>query len=137
MVFFFFFFQAEDGIRDLIVTGVQTCALPIFSPGFGHSWNAGTYSPQTKLFYRITNEWCMDLTVAPKGGGTTISAGSDTRTLEPFVQAFMNAEWIGTSPPGESSAYGRITARDPATGKLAWEKRYEIIPHSALLSTAG
>src|SRR3989440_9611082 len=27
----FFFFQAEDGIRDLIVTGVQTCALPICS----------------------------------------------------------------------------------------------------------
>src|SRR2546430_1570825 len=28
-VMFFFFFQAEDGIRDLTVTGVQTCALPI------------------------------------------------------------------------------------------------------------
>src|SRR5256886_5244664 len=28
---FFFFFQAEDGIRDLTVTGVQTCALPISS----------------------------------------------------------------------------------------------------------
>src|SRR5438105_7304809 len=27
---FFFFFQAEDGIRDPLVTGVQTCALPIF-----------------------------------------------------------------------------------------------------------
>src|SRR5439155_9135211 len=27
---FFFFFQAEDGIRDGHVTGVQTCALPIF-----------------------------------------------------------------------------------------------------------
>src|SRR2546422_5044646 len=27
--FFFFFFQAEDGIRDVAVTGVQTCALPI------------------------------------------------------------------------------------------------------------
>src|SRR2546430_16405417 len=27
---FYFFFQAEDGIRDLTVTGVQTCALPIF-----------------------------------------------------------------------------------------------------------
>src|SRR5438105_15954969 len=26
----FFFFQAEDGIRDPLVTGVQTCALPIF-----------------------------------------------------------------------------------------------------------
>src|SRR3712207_4479505 len=28
----FFFFQAEDGIRDIGVTGVQTCALPIFMP---------------------------------------------------------------------------------------------------------
>src|SRR2546429_2111622 len=33
---YFFFFQAEDGIRDVAVTGVQTCALPIesSSPGF-------------------------------------------------------------------------------------------------------
>src|SRR2546430_8380564 len=30
LFFVFFFFQAEDGIRDLTVTGVQTCALPIF-----------------------------------------------------------------------------------------------------------
>src|SRR6266511_4366781 len=30
ILFFFFFFQAEDGIRDFHVTGVQTCALPIF-----------------------------------------------------------------------------------------------------------
>src|SRR5205823_9932070 len=29
---FFFFFQAEDGIRDKLVTGVQTCALPISTP---------------------------------------------------------------------------------------------------------
>src|SRR5256886_12436864 len=29
IIFFVFFFQAEDGIRDLTVTGVQTCALPI------------------------------------------------------------------------------------------------------------
>src|SRR2546430_13597293 len=35
MVVFFFFFQAEDGIRDLTVTGVQTCALPICGPGGG------------------------------------------------------------------------------------------------------
>src|SRR5438132_7410216 len=30
-MFFYFFFQAEDGIRDHCVTGVQTCALPISS----------------------------------------------------------------------------------------------------------
>src|SRR2546425_1819637 len=29
LALFFFFFQAEDGIRDKLVTGVQTCALPI------------------------------------------------------------------------------------------------------------
>src|SRR3712207_9314199 len=30
MLCVFFFFQAEDGIRDIGVTGVQTCALPIY-----------------------------------------------------------------------------------------------------------
>src|SRR5256885_5607028 len=32
-LFCFFFFQAEDGIRDYKVTGVQTCALPIYQSG--------------------------------------------------------------------------------------------------------
>src|SRR5256886_6884047 len=36
--YIFFFFQAEDGIRDLTVTGVQTCALPIFG---GFSFELG------------------------------------------------------------------------------------------------
>src|SRR5690606_40116463 len=31
VMYLFFFFQAEDGIRDFHVTGVQTCALPIYS----------------------------------------------------------------------------------------------------------
>src|SRR5206468_9731006 len=35
------FFQAEDGIRDLIVTGVQTCALPIYAFAFGAHENEG------------------------------------------------------------------------------------------------
>src|SRR2546423_9903788 len=33
LILFFFCFQAEDGIRDKVVTGVQTCALPIFRGG--------------------------------------------------------------------------------------------------------
>src|SRR2546422_8645751 len=36
-MFYFFFFQAEDGIRDVAVTGVQTCALPISS----ETWQLG------------------------------------------------------------------------------------------------
>src|SRR5207248_5245100 len=31
LIIFFFFFQAEDGIRDRTVTGVHTCALPIWA----------------------------------------------------------------------------------------------------------
>src|SRR6267378_6731465 len=59
---FFFFFQAEDGIRDLYVTGVQTCALPIsFTDPWAlalyayvagtalaaRRWNAGVKDPST------------------------------------------------------------------------------------------
>src|SRR5690606_39878467 len=41
--FFCFFFQAEDGIRDFHVTGVQTCALPIFDPVRGALGTASLY----------------------------------------------------------------------------------------------
>src|SRR5205807_5154390 len=49
--FFFFFFQAEDGIRDYKVTGVQTCALPISSadtPGY----RASTCASAKDIFSR-------------------------------------------------------------------------------------
>src|SRR5438034_2663844 len=42
--YIFFFFQAEDGIRDHCVTGVQTCALPIF-----HRRDAPRFSPPSAL----------------------------------------------------------------------------------------
>src|SRR5207247_5554844 len=48
--FFFFFFQAEDGIRDPLVTGVQTCALPISQSRVEPAClerRAGTYSQRS------------------------------------------------------------------------------------------
>src|SRR3989475_1429919 len=45
---FFFFFQAEDGIRDLTVTGVQTCALPIYQPAV--KVNGAVTSPGSVLW---------------------------------------------------------------------------------------
>src|SRR5437763_3022349 len=55
---FFFFFQAEDGIRDTSVTGVQTCALPIYSrPAFRFSRRGGHMSLfATKSIEQITRE---------------------------------------------------------------------------------
>src|SRR5687768_17863916 len=49
----FFFFQAEDGIRDVAVTGVQTCALPIFvtniASGRGKSLYERTYCARGQM----------------------------------------------------------------------------------------
>src|SRR5699024_11957208 len=42
--FVFFFFQAEDGIRDRNVTGVQTCALPISRPSSTHEPGRGAWA---------------------------------------------------------------------------------------------
>src|SRR5436305_15240694 len=47
VIFLFFFFQAEDGIRDADVTGVQTCALPIFR--LPHAAHGLPDEPQVRL----------------------------------------------------------------------------------------
>src|SRR6266566_5435895 len=54
----FFFFQAEDGIRDYKVTGVQTCALPIFfgkgsSSIFAHICPTGGIRPAPRRRSRL------------------------------------------------------------------------------------
>src|SRR3712207_9570895 len=57
----FFFFQAEDGIRDIGVTGVQTCALPIFAMAMGLQLPELTQETQDQLhewiapFLRVSN----------------------------------------------------------------------------------
>src|SRR5256885_5689240 len=43
----FFFFQAEDGIRDYKVTGVQTCALPILAKALFPRFRSGEHKPGT------------------------------------------------------------------------------------------
>src|SRR5207249_8270390 len=63
-IYYFFFFQAEDGIRDRNVTGVQTCALPIccrIGNGVGSSSRArrkcsarsGHFEPNVQAILRI------------------------------------------------------------------------------------
>src|SRR2546428_7181774 len=67
----FFFFQAEDGIRDLIVTGVQTCALPI----------SDTYNHKIKRLDPRTGE-CRTLLGAGAPGHADGAAGA-ARFSEP------------------------------------------------------
>src|SRR5258708_5804418 len=56
LCFFFFFFQAEDGIRDDLVTGVQTCALPIYACMYCASTFASVVFPQPGGPQRIMEE---------------------------------------------------------------------------------
>src|SRR5207237_10692283 len=66
LILVYFFFQAEDGIRDSSVTGVQTCALPIFSVLFW-CWPPGP--PARKLSH---------LTSAAARSGTWCGSGRST-----------------------------------------------------------
>src|SRR3712207_7033849 len=65
----FFFFQAEDGIRDIGVTGVQTCALPIFT--------------RPLLFLSRNVSWHLDpFLLRLSGGRLSTTPGLRTAVLE-------------------------------------------------------
>src|SRR5437762_6555459 len=84
----FFFFQAEDGIRDTSVTGVQTCALPIFvgvavpAPGgdllgqlFGPEPGAVSLRRARERLRRclgVTDQRQVNRSVAPDGAGLDV-----------------------------------------------------------------
>src|SRR5687767_15400029 len=92
----FFFFQAEDGIRDKLVTGVQTCALPIFGdeilvrPGDKIPLDGtvvGGYSDVNEA--QLTGESLpMD-----KGPGDEVFAGSINRSEERRVGKECRYRW--------------------------------------------
>src|SRR6266849_9000251 len=63
-VFYFFFFQAEDGIRDPLVTGVQTCALPICSPSGPLDWRALEYCNCPVTLTRMLSPACRSMPVS-------------------------------------------------------------------------
>src|SRR2546421_8770874 len=70
-----FFFQAEDGIRYLIVTGVQTCALPILIQG-----EANAIAPLKRMLSAMTPSIVLDrsgrlfMVVGTPGGPTIINS---------------------------------------------------------------
>src|SRR5687767_9156902 len=75
--FIFFFFQAEDGIRDKLVTGVQTCALPIWLEGLTPvPWDAAPPGV-TDLFVQVPILLTQELqtTVTVPDGGTLLLGG--------------------------------------------------------------
>src|SRR2546430_17224939 len=104
MFLIFFFFQAEDGIRDLTVTGVQTCALPIFTNA--HLFGAapalkqeGADAPQTSMPLVLTG----------------IIAGNDPQNgLAILGQSAQTAKVyaVGDGVPGGAKQIGRASCRE-------------------------
>src|SRR5688500_19173339 len=79
----FFIFTAEDGTRDYKVTGVQTCALPIFTPTVlsrkegplasfrssgGTNWPGGAYDPETQVLYVPSYTSLVPVSLMPSPG---------------------------------------------------------------------
>src|SRR6478672_10563694 len=114
---FFFFFQAEDGIRDLIVTGVQTCALPIsrvvaFVNPREEAAPAGAapaadaprraLAAAGKLGYPVRQYWVIDVGTKPRL--TAVFHGARLAALVPSIRVPENylrdyrrrsiADWI-------------------------------------------
>ena len=111
-----------QGRRDM-TEGKQTDLCPAIAGAI--SWNAGTYNPQTGLYYKVVNEWCMDLEIVKTQPVT-----------EPVAQLNIGATFTFKDPPG-GKMHGHVDARDPVTGKVAWSVDYPEPPLASLLSTAG
>src|SRR5256885_5878630 len=65
----FFFFQAEDGIRDYKVTGVQTCALPIYGGTGDTVYDLASDQPLTRWGATLSASLAADGVIGPPAIG--------------------------------------------------------------------
>src|SRR2546426_12406248 len=108
---FFFFFQAEDGIRDYKVTGVQTCALPIYGVADAGRSAGGAEDAG------MGGSFASSRSAAPTGsgaggaseaGGAGVSSRSFTAytPASSFERSMISASCAWRSSLGERSAPG-------------------------------
>ncbi|WP_128916830.1 pyrroloquinoline quinone-dependent dehydrogenase [Bradyrhizobium nanningense] len=111
------------GRRDLSLGKAGEPLCPAIAGGV--SWNSGAYSPKTGLWYKIAQEWCMDVDVV-----------KTTPITEPMAQLNIGANFKLVPPP-DGSARGHLDARDPVTGAKKWEVNFDEPPLASVLATAG
>src|SRR5690606_39433323 len=106
---YFFFFQAEDGIRDFHVTGVQTCALPICRP-----------------FRRAPSEWPSSAHSGSTRAGSSPSAASRVRECASRSAACRSRRQIG-----RASCRDRVTVSSgaPSEKKESLTKQDTLTPN--------
>src|SRR5207247_1123273 len=87
-----FFFQAEDGIRDPLVTGVQTCALPICvwsGPSGRRSSTSDWFTCGSSSTATIVNNW---LTSNDNGDGLDCELVVDIRNVQSYAESSLCSE---------------------------------------------
>src|SRR3712207_3170553 len=112
-----FFFQAEDGIRDIGVTGVQTCALPICLRKVVRDEAVGEALELLALLYR-------DAAVVAAGAPELAANADRAEEIEACVREHSRADWAGAA---------RIF--EEAKGELAYNVSPEAILEVALSRT--
>jgi alcohol dehydrogenase (cytochrome c) len=111
------------GRRDLSLGKASPPLCPAI-PG-AISWNSGSYNPKTGLWYKIVQEWCMEIEVK-----------KTTPITEPMSQLNIGADFKLVPPP-DGPARGHLDARDPVTGAKKWEVTFSEPPLASVLSTGG
>src|SRR5690606_41099007 len=103
-----FFFQAEDGIRDFHVTGVQTCALPI---SFQFAKAVGPFANGEALVLGLRRNSC-EIDHSPRRLGLM---DTSSMVAEPLPRSEERRVGKGARPPG--SAYQRRQSTEHTPGR--------------------
>src|SRR6266498_4572781 len=98
---FCFFFQAEDGIRDADVTGVQTCALPILPPARAREAamdaNPWTYPVMAKEMVREGKVEAVPSPATPEMSDQRDYLFAEVKKATGYPQAPAAGTWVGTA----------------------------------------
>jgi alcohol dehydrogenase (cytochrome c) len=89
------------------------------------SWQSNSYSPATGLLYATVVEAC-----------NTIDIQKMAPEEVPLSALFYGGTATGANPP-DAKAYGHLDARDPITGAVKWQVKFDMPVYSSVLSTAG
>src|SRR3989441_4866086 len=149
----FFFFQAEDGIRDKLVTGVQTCALPIFRVGTDgivsltvNKWEMGQGS-EPGLAMILAEELAADWSKVrlgsvpenPAGWSRTMRTGGSNAirsSWEPLRKAGATAREMLITAAAEAWKVDRTTCR-AENGAVVHEPSGRRLPYAKLATRAA
>src|SRR2546430_17711164 len=121
----FFFFQAEDGIRDLTVTGVQTCALPIF-PGAHTSEKAeliAVASRDQRRAEEYAREWEIDRAY---GSYEALLEDGEVEAVYISLPNALHCEWsIRALEAGKNRLFGKTEEKDGGARATAFHAAAE------------